>query len=230
MTPQMAFECLLVSRNPVVIGTLNRTLRDLSISTRICLHSAKALNALADGGADLVVIDWEDEVSSQLLQGIWKKGLRQKPTVVAIAEQESWIPGAHIVLRKPVTAESTAKTLRDAYSRMLLDYRRHARCAIMIPVVATGATNRKVPVTITDIGCGGVGLRSRETVAVGDVLSMHVWLPGARREVYFQARVLWTRPFDRIGCEFLRIPPVDMNILHDWLGRRMQVKKPLVTI
>jgi len=125
----MTFECLLVSRNPVVIGTLYRTLQDLSISTRICLHSSKALNALADGGADLVVIDWEDEVSTQLLQRIWKKGLRQKPTVVAIAEQESWIPGAHIVLRKPVTPESTAKSLRDAYSRMLLDYRRHARCA-----------------------------------------------------------------------------------------------------
>src|SRR6266576_4791833 len=230
MTPQMAFECLLVSRNPVVIGTLNRTLHDLSINTRICLHTSKALSALADGGADLVVIDWEDESSSQLVQGIWKKGLRQKPTVIAIAEQESWIPGAHIVLRKPVTAEATAKSLRDAYSRLLLDFRRHARCAVMIPVMATGSSSRKVSVTITDIGSGGVGLSSQESFEVGDVLSMHVRLPDARREIYFQIRVVWTREFDRIGCEFLRIPPVDMNILHDWLGRRTQVKKPLVAI
>ncbi len=230
MTPQMAFECLLVSRNPAVIGTVNRTLQNLSISTKICLHSSKVLKTLDAGGIDLVIIDWEDDTSTELLRDIWRKGRRQKPTIVAIAEQDSWIPGAHVVLRKPVTAESSTRTLRDAYSRMLLDYRRHARYALVVPVVATAASNRKVPVTITDIACGGVGLRSREELSIGDVLSMHLRLPDARREIYFQARVLWRREFDRVGCEFLRIPPVDMNILHDWLGRRMQVKKPLVPV
>jgi len=53
-------------------------------------------------------------------------------------------------------------------------------------------------------------------------------LPGARREVLVNVRVLWTRDYGRIGCEFVRIPPVDLIVLHDWLKERSRVKKPLV--
>jgi PilZ domain len=81
-----------------------------------------------------------------------------------------------------------------------------------------------------DIGDGGVALRSDEAFIVGDTLSFRLLLPAARRDINIQARVLWTRDHGRIGCEFLRIPPVDVNILHDWLTQKLQVKKPLTTV
>jgi hypothetical protein len=230
MTPDMAFECLLISSNPGVFSTIDRILRDLSIHTSVCLSSSRALNLLGKGSTDLIVIDWEGEASSMLVEEIWKSGETRKPTIVAISALDCRIPGAHVVLQKPVTAQSAAKSLRIAYSRMLQNHRVHARFALMMPLMAVDQINHVVPVTITDIGDGGLGLHTKVNLAIGDILSFRLLLPGVNRDIYIQARVLWTREYGAVGCEFLRIPPVDVNILHDWLRRKCQVKSPLIAV
>jgi hypothetical protein len=229
MTPDMAFECLLVSHDPAVFCTVDRILRDFSVSTSVCLSSSKALTLLAEGGTDLFVIDWEGDASSELLHKIWNLR-KQKPTVVAVSTQDGPIPGIHVVLRKPVTDESGTKSLKVAYSRMLIDHRRHARHAVMTSVEATDDNNRLLPVMITDIGDGGLGLCSKEKLEVGHALSFRLLLRGAKREINVQARVLWIREYGKVGCEFVRIPPVDRNILQDWLTSKIQIKKPLIPL
>jgi len=199
----------------------------LSISTSVCVNSSQALDKLGKGSTDLIVIDWEGTESSELLHRLWNDSKHKKPTVVAISSSESLLPGAHVVLKKPVTAESGEKSLKDAYSRMLLDYRRHVRHALMRPVVATFEDGRAVSVTVTDIGDGGVGLISKDKFVVGDVLSFRLPLLGAPRDILVHVRVLWMREYGRVGCEFVRIPPVDLMILHDWLKAKTRVKKPL---
>jgi len=229
MTADMAFECLLVSRDPSVVCTVNKLLDNLSISTNICLSPSKAFDQLSEGITDLIVIDLEDD-SVDLLHAIQKSGKWQKPTVVAVSPLDCLVPGAHFLVRKPVTEVSVAKSLRAAYSRMLHNYRRHARYALIASVKATGVKNQPVDVTITDIGDGGVGLSSREEFAIGDLLSFHVLLPGTERAIYIEARVQWARNYGALGCEYVRIPSVDLNILHDWLKRKTPIKKPLVEI
>ena len=228
MTADMAFECLFVSTDAGLFRTAGRILRDLSISIKVCASSSSACDLLGKGSTDLVVIDWDGEESSELMRRIWAGGKYRKPTVVAIASSDSFLPGAHIVLKKPVTAETTQKSFKDAYSRMLLDYRRHTRHTLMLPVVATFDDGRTATVTVTDIGDGGVGLSSKQTFVIGDGLSFRLRLPGLTRDILLHARVLWTRDYGRVGCEFIRIPPVDLMILHDWLKAKVQVKKPLI--
>ena len=228
MTSDMEFECLLVSRDPSVVCTLNKQLGDLSINTNICLSTSRALDQLSEGSADLVVVDLEDD-AAELLQSIQQSGRWQKPTVVAVSSGDYPVPGAHVVVRKPVTDVSVAKSLKAAYSRMLCDYRRHARYALIASVKAT-VKDQAVDVTITDIGDGGVGLSSREEFAIGDVLSFHLLLPGTARAIYIEAKVQWARNYGALGCEYVRIPPVDLNILHDWLRKKTQIKKPRVEI
>jgi hypothetical protein len=75
-----------------------------------------------------------------------------------------------------------------------------------------------------------VGLRTKANLIVGDVLSFRLALPGAMREIFIQCRVLWGQQFARFGCEFVRIPPVDVMILHEWLKKKIRVKKPLVAV
>ncbi|MFZ0732152.1 MAG: PilZ domain-containing protein [Candidatus Sulfotelmatobacter sp.] len=182
------------------------------------------------GSTDLVVLDWEGEASSEFLRELRQAGKWKKPTIVAITPSDCPIPGAHVVLKKPVTAESGTKSLKAAYAMMLQDYRLHARYPLMMPVNATDGENRRIAVTVTDIGDGGVGLSTREQLICGDVLSFRALLPGTPRELLLEVRVLWTREFGRVGCEFLRIPPVDLSILHDWLKSKIRVKKPLAAI
>ncbi len=223
----MAFECLLVTHDPGVFGPVSRILRDMSVNIDVCLSSSRAVGLVSKSSTDLIVIDWEHEASSSLLAEIWKLGNWQKPTIVAVSSQDCRRLGVHIFLAKPVTDESGRRSLKNAYCRMLQDYRRHARYALMASITVLDDRNRTVPVTIMDIGDGGVGLISKELFFIGDILSFRLPLPGVDRDISIQARVLWTRDYGRIGCEFLRIPPVDLNILHDWLKQKIQVKKPL---
>ena len=230
MTPDMAFEGLLVSGNPGVVCSMSRALRDLSICTNLCLNSSKAADMLQEGSPDLVVIDWEGDTSSELLQKIWKSPLRQKPIIVALSLLDQPIRGAHATLQKPVTTESATKSMKDAYSRMLMDHRRNARYTVARPVRATDESDRSGEVTVTDIGDGGIGLRSDQKLTIGETLALRLPLPGVEREIYIEARVLWTRRYGTAGCEFVRIPPVDLSILHDWLKSRFRVKKPLIQV
>lgn len=227
MTSDMAFECLLVSRDPSVVCPMNKLLEGFSISTNVCLSSSKAADQLSEGSTDLVIVDWEED-SPDLLHRIQKSGRWQKPTVVAVSSQDYPVPGAHVVVRKPITEASGALSLKAAYSRMLCDYRRHARYALMSSVQAMDEDNKSVDVTITDIGDGGVGLASKEEFAIGDILSFRLLLPGTERAIHIEARVQWARNYGAAGCEYLRIPPVDLIILHDWLKSKTQIKKPLV--
>jgi hypothetical protein len=228
MTPDMAFECLFICSDPAVFSPMDGLLRDLSVRTNLCLSSSKALGMLAEGSTDLLVIDWEGDASSDLLQDIWKSGMKHKPTIVAISALHSDIRGAHVTLRKPITAASGTKSLKVAYSRMLLDHRLHARYALRVSVGATDDNNRSIALMVTNIGDGGIGLSVKQEVTIGQVLTFRLLLPGAKREIYIQARVLWTRQHGAAGCEFVRIPPVDLGILQDWLASRAQVKKPLI--
>ena len=227
MTSEMAFECLFVSRDPGVFKVISRILRDLSISTTICLTSAKASVELERGRTDLLVIDWEGRDSSELLQKMWQLKKCRKPTVLAVSSTDCPMPGVHVILKKPLTLEGSKASLKNCYARLLIDHRRHVRYALMTPVIATAENGANLPITVLDIGDGGIGLSTKEALDPGEILSFRMQLPGTTREILFQIRILWTREYGRFGSEFLRIPPVDLIILHDWLRAKQQIKKPL---
>ncbi len=228
MTPEMAFECLLVSHDPAVFCTMDRILQDFSIHTKVCHNPSRAASLLADGSTDLIVIDLEAEHSSELMHQIFES--RQKPTVLGVSAVDCVIPGVHVTLRKPVTPESGAKSLKVAYSRMLRDYRQHTRFALMTPVLATDENGRTLSVTVTNIGEGGVGLTSKEKLAIGSILSFRVPLPGFFSDIFMKACILWTREYGAVGCEFVHIPPFDLKLLHAWLDSKYRFKKPLIPV
>jgi len=229
MTPDMAFECLLVSSDTHVVGIVNKLLDHLSISTNVCLSSSIALARLAQGNADLVIIDCEAD-SAALIGSIRKAWGWRKPTVMALSAADFPAPGADVLLQKPVTPEACANSLKAAYSRMMHDYRRHSRYAVMSTVRATDRQGRSVDVTVTDIGDGGVGLSVKQDFKSGDALSFHLLLPGTDRAIFIEARVQWARQYGAVGCEFLHIPAADLNILHGWLNSKNRIKQPTAKI
>ena len=229
MTADMAFECLLVSRDPGVVCALNKALDSFSISTNVCFTSSKAADRLMESTADLIILDC-DEDTEDLLRTIRKPDRQRKPTVVAVSALEQSVPGVDVVLRKPVTGESCTQSLKVAYSRMLQDHRRHARYAVMASLTAEDQNQRSIPITVMDIGDGGIGLMTKELLAIGDVLSFRLLLPAANRSIFIQARVLWTRQYGAVGCSFVRIPPLDLDLLHGWLKLKWKIKQPLVEL
>jgi Tfp pilus assembly protein PilZ len=112
----------------------------------------------------------------------------------------------------------------------MYDHRRHSRYAVMSTVSATDESGQAGEVTITDIGDGGIGISSKQDFRLGDTLSFHLLLPGTVRAIFIEARVQWTRQYGAMGCEFLRIPPMDLNVLDGWLTSKNRIKKPVVKI
>jgi hypothetical protein len=230
MTPDMAFECLLVSSDPAVLSTMDPLLHDFSIETSVCPNSRKAGDRLGEGSTDLVVVDLETVSLGDVLEQLQASQIRQKPTLLAVSASDETVPGVDIVLRKPVTAEAGVRSLKTAYFRMLQDFRKHTRFALMSSVAATDESNRMLSLTVTNIGAGGVGLSTKEKLALGSILSFRVKLPGLETNISIQARVLWTRQYGVAGCEFVRMPPFDVHLLHAWLESRYRIKKPLIPV
>ncbi len=230
MTADMTFEGLIVSHDAGIFRVMDRTLRQLSISASVCLGGSKARNHLTKHRTDLLVLDCDMNDWTEVMDEVWKSTRSKKPTVVAISRTQSRVPGAHVVVKKPITDEGAAESLKAAYHRMLHDYRRHARHAVMMPVVATDEKQGSVSIMVTDIGDGGLGISTKEPLSIGKELGLRLKLPRLHREIFLEVRVLWIREYGRAGCEFVRIPPVDATVLNEWLKSRIRVKKPLVDV
>jgi len=230
MTPDMAFQCFLVSRDPAVLRTLDPILRDFSISTDVLPDPSTVVDILGQVSADLLVIDLDSESSAELVGRVYEPHIRHKPTILTVSAMDRAVSGVHVVLRKPVTRESGLKSLKAAYSRMLEDFRKYTRFALMTSVLATDETNRTLPLVVTNVGEGGVGLASKEKLTIGSILRFRIQLRGLKNEIYIQARVLWTREAGSAGCEFVRISHFDKLLLRTWLESRYRIKKPLIAV
>jgi hypothetical protein len=229
MTPELAFECLFISRDPTLYSTIDRVLWNLSITVDHCLRPSEASQVIVKGTHDLVVIEWEGDESSSLIRTIWNLPKKKKPTTMVISDEVA-VPGGHVTLRKPVTLESGTQSLKTAYARMLLDHRIHARHAVMTNAIANYANGEPFPITVTDISEGGVGIKNSMQIAVGTVLWLKVPLRDAPMPLHLQTRIVWTRGYGTAGCEIVDMPPVDRGVFRDWLKARTRVKKPLIPL
>lgn len=230
MTPEMAFECVLVSDDAAVLDTINPILQNFSISTNVCPNPAKIGNWLGEGSADLFVFDVEAVSAPELLQQVHNFQPNHKPTVLAVSATDMALSGVHVILRKPVTPDSSLRSIKVAYSKMMQDFRKHTRFALMTPVVAMDESNRTVALTVTNIGAGGVGLTTKDNISIGSILSFQLRLPGMETELCIRARVLWTRHRSIFGCEFVRLSSFDTQLLHAWLESRYRIKMPLINL
>lgn len=230
MTPEMAFECLLVSDDPTVLGTMDPILRDLSIRSSVCRNPLRTGNWPGEASADLFVIDVEAIGSAELLRHLGDLQNRRRPTLLAVSGSDCSVPGVHVILRKPVTPESGSRSLKVAYSKMLQDFRKQTRFAVMTPVIATDENNRTYCITVCNIGAGGVGISTTEEIAVGRILSFLIKLPELESELSVRLRLVWTRESGIAGGEFVHMPPFDLQLLHAWLESRYRIKKPLISL
>lgn len=225
MTPEMVFECLIVSDDIQVLSLMTCALGRLSIDVERCADPAKGLELLAKHDVDLVVCDCKGAAGEiELLHGVLISDRKRKPTVITVIDGPflalaAKSAGAHVVIRKPLTRESCTQGLKAAYSRMVREERRARRYAIMRRVLAKNRRGELVQVTVTDVTEHGVGLLSRQQLTAGDVLSFDLVLPNAERSVAVEVRVLWWR-HNLAGAGFKGISRLDRQFVSGWCESR----------
>jgi DNA-binding NarL/FixJ family response regulator len=227
MTPEMVFECLVVSDDIQVLSVLNCALDRLSIAVERCANPLKGLELLAKRDMDLVVCDCKGAPGEiELLNGVLTSDRKRKPTVITVVDGPflalgAKSAGAHVVIRKPLTRESSAQGLKTAYSRMVREERRAGRCAIMKRVFAKNKRGDLVPITITDISEHGIGLFSKHKIDVGELLTFELALSNPALSITVQARLLWRR-HSLAGADFESMSEADRWFLHGWLASRIK--------
>jgi len=226
MTPEMVFECLVVSDDIQVLSLMKCALDRLSIDVERCANPVKGLELLAKRDVDLVVCDCKGAPGEiELVNGVLTSDRKRKPTVITVVDSPflalgAKSAGAHVIIPKPLTRESSAQGLKTAYSRMVREERRAARYAIMRRVLAKNQRGELVPITITDISEHGIGLFSKKKIDVGELLSFELALSNAM-SITVQARLLWTR-HSLGGADFECMSDADLRFLHGWLASRVR--------
>ena len=228
MTPDMSFECLLVTQDAAVVSTMNRLLTEFSISTNVCGHPAEAASLLSGKSVDLLVLDFQDDDHCKdLLKKVASSVIARKTTVLALSHEDRFIHHVDLVVQKPLWADSAARNLRLAYTKMMQDHRQRGRVSLMKSIIATDRDEKPVALTVTDIGYNGAGFRTRQPLAVDDLLTLNLPLPGIHELLEVKIRVLWTRDYGAAGGEFVHLSPATAAILHEWVRRASAVKEPL---
>jgi hypothetical protein len=230
MIPEIAFQGLLVSDDPSVLSTMDPILRSFLISPQICPQSGRTGGWLDKTRADLVVVDLEAVHASEVLRRLQESKPEQQPTILAVSSMDGALPGVHIVLPKPVTRETGFRSVQVAYSKMLHDFRKHSRFALLQQVLVTDENEQNFTATLINIGAGGIGLKSGETLEIGDILSFRFRLPELESEITLRVRVRWTKADGAAGCEYVYVPCQDAPLLHAWLESHYRIEKPSLTV
>src|SRR5260370_6755889 len=176
MTPEMVFECLVVSDDIQVLSLMKCALDRLSIDVERCANPVKGLEGLGKWDVGLVVGDCKGGAGEiELVNGVLTSDRKRKPTVITVVDSPflalgAKSAGAHVIIRKPLTRESSAQGLKTAYSRMVREERRAARYAIMRRGLAQNQRGGLVPITITAISQDRSGPFSKKKNNDGELL------------------------------------------------------------
>jgi hypothetical protein len=231
MTPDMRFEALLVSPNFHILKGVLETLEDLSMDVDICTSPSRAIDVLATRNVDLLVIDWDKGMgAAEVARTLVGSRGRRKMTIAALVEdpvagKQVTEAGAHVVIQKPLGTNFKNDFRELVYSRMTSETREQPRYGVRLLVAAQDINDKPVPVTMIDISRDGVGLTFTGKVAVDDTLKFRLLLPEANKILRFDARILWTLPYNRAGAEFVNMSTIDADVLQRWLRRRHNFKK-----
>jgi hypothetical protein len=235
VTSRTAFAGLVVSRNPDLLQMLNRILAEFAIEADFCVRPSRAGERVANPDLDLLIVDWEDgDIAAQITHQVSSGRRNPRPLIVALVDastpkHEVRDAGAQLVVEKPVTAASATESIKVAYARMVRDYRRYARHAILNVVTAMREGGGPyLPVTVTNISEGGVGLFTTENLEIGEVLMFPMLLPSTTSSIHIRARVVWTNKPCMAGAQFMNLSAPDLRVLYQWLWSRCQVKGPVL--
>ena len=227
MTSNLKFEGLLVSQDDKVLRGMTQIIEDLSIQVDICMLSSRAVDLLERRDIDLLVVDWDTNGGSEMVRAARKSAGRRLTIGAVVAPcngaERAIDAGANGVIYKPLTGISKAEFHCNVYHRMVAERRHERRYTVRWLVSAADVDGNPVPVTMTDLSEKGIGLRVSRAVLPDDVLKFKLLLPGTKKIIPFEARVVWTGPDQNAGAEFVEISPASSAVLREWLQDKQSV-------
>lgn len=223
-------ECVVVCHDPEVFRIVQFILNDLRSEPRVCSEPEAAVELMRQGRFRSAVVDCDVPGAFELVQWI-----RNDLALVVLAlvsesgQSEAFRSGATLVAHKPLNQERVRRAL-NAMQNLAGKQRRRTQRFSLQPVAHLWVGESEFTARISDLSETGVAVETELTAPVGSQFPLKLLLPGVRKPMQANARVV--RALDgRLAMRFLNFPvPEHQRLLSDWLGYLAAFSSPDRTI
>ena len=222
---QADLHSLLLCSDDKVVRVLRRVLTDLEIEVDHCLTLDAAIHKLTRQRFEAIIVDCATEdLVAKAMKGTNSSPANKRAIRVAIvdgqpAARSAFAHGAHFVLLKPVSVDTTKASFRSVRALMKRERRRHARIPVQLPVrIHLERAGRDLDVVTADLSENGIAIKSK--VQLPPSFGLRFELPGTSAEIECRGEVAWEG--NRLqGIRFSNVPPEESARLKTWIARQL---------
>jgi CheY-like chemotaxis protein len=223
MEKTMSLQSLLLSQDPIVLGTLPLILKDAGISVEVHGTPDHLPGAMDEQKVDTIFVDFESPSAAEFIRLARN---HKKGAVLAIAltsdptsTRKAFQAGATLAMAKPLSRERVLSGVRVTRSLMVHGRRRLMRIPLQAAISFTPAGQKPLRGIGLNINQGGVGFRMEQPPKVGQHGELRFKLPGSGLEVVTAGEVRWVNPEKKCGgFRFTKV--FGRNHLEAWIADR----------
>jgi CheY-like chemotaxis protein len=222
---------LLVSGDDATIRPLSECLRQLAISTEVCLETTAAPRLMERRQFGAIVVDLQlGDEAWKLLKRVRRTPSNRTAVLFAITDNDAETAvalkdGSNFVLRRPLLEGEIEQCLRAAYGLILREQRRYFRCHIGVPVALWRPGTEGAVAHAVNISEGGIGMLTAVALRPGVEVQVRFRLPGSDLKFAVGSTVSW-RDHGRMGVRFTSPSASARDNLREWLSRRLEQSLP----
>jgi CheY-like chemotaxis protein len=225
----MEVRSLVVCPNAETLAVLAEGLHKVEVTAIACESDLAALDLLWQERFDAVIVDCDALPSGMELVKVVRLASGRTSVLLALVAGEASLKqafehGANLVLEKPLTAQTVARTLHAARSLMVADQRRYFRLPIEIDVHLHSEAGQTLDVSVktTDLSAGGMALRVPRPIEPRRMLEVSFKPAGMETRVHAEAEVSWSDARGTCGVRFVHIPLEERWAFEKWLTAELQ--------
>jgi len=220
----MTLESMVVSRDWQEVSVLECILGGMQIGVAVESEPEEARRKLSLTKIDAIVVDYDLTGADALVKKL--ESLRRGDDAIPLVlmsgprhQDEMQRSGADFYFEKPVSVEQAVHTFAAARNLILRGRLRYHRQAVHAGV-SISANKKRLDAELVNVSRGGIGVRSKESLPVGEALELKFSLPGRNLVLQARATVAWQKPNGYVGMRFEEIPAASVEELQLWLAGR----------
>jgi len=220
----MGLECLILSRDPVLIGQFEEGFSEHECTLQLRQDSASALELGSRRHLDGLIIDCDDVSGGKdALAQMRKTRANQQTPVLAVlngsTSAEAAIDlGANFVLSKPIHPVRLRSVLYVAVSKMEREHRRYFRYEAELPVQLRTPAGQFIVATMKNVSEGGLAIKLVDPIKLKGVVVLEFELPSVEPQTFHaKAEVVWSDSFV-VGLRLLYVRRESVAALQEWLS------------
>jgi PilZ domain len=222
---------LLVSGDPPTIDLLRASLKQLAISTEICVEASRAPDLVKQRKFGAIIVDEQPgNRLPSLLEKVRRSPSNRTSVSFAIIDNEAdtavaFKEGFNFVLRRPLSESSVDPSLRAAYGLILREQRRYFRCPVDIAATFRHSGMQEFSGQVVNISEGGIAVSTGLSLKPGIEVQVQFVLPGYESQFATQSVVCWCKE-EFMGLRFISLSAQSKAKLQEWLSRRLEHSLP----